>query len=181
MASREEVEDFLAHYASEYYDPVKAKAYYEKTKQLKGRKPALTKNQNAALSVAKDSIATKRKADSEALAKAQKAKVERMQKAARESVARIDLKLKAFFSQQALTPIPENASPRLRATLEKSNAVKRKKMSKASSEAKRKVVKELRSTMKATRDSYKKNRDAIKTKYDNASKTEESNIRAKVR
>jgi len=32
------VDDFLAHYASEYYDPVKAHEYYERTKHLKGRR-----------------------------------------------------------------------------------------------------------------------------------------------
>lgn len=31
------VEDFLAHYASEYYDPAKAREYYLKTRELKGR------------------------------------------------------------------------------------------------------------------------------------------------
>ena len=34
--------DELYHYASKYYDPVKAHAYYMKTRKLKGRKPQLS-------------------------------------------------------------------------------------------------------------------------------------------
>lgn len=36
---------YLAHYASKYYDPVKAHEYYEKHKQLKGSKPKVTLNE----------------------------------------------------------------------------------------------------------------------------------------
>ena len=35
----------LYHYASKYYDPVKAHEYYEKHKQLKGDKPKVTLNE----------------------------------------------------------------------------------------------------------------------------------------
>jgi uncharacterized protein YdbL (DUF1318 family) len=34
------VKNFLAHYASEYYDPVKAREYYLENRDLKGRQPA---------------------------------------------------------------------------------------------------------------------------------------------
>lgn len=34
---KEYVEDFLAHYASEYYDPAKAREYYLRTRELKGQ------------------------------------------------------------------------------------------------------------------------------------------------
>lgn len=33
-------DEFLAHYASEYYDPVKAREYYLRTRELKGREKA---------------------------------------------------------------------------------------------------------------------------------------------
>jgi hypothetical protein len=36
---------YLQHYASKYYDPVKAHEYYEKHKQLKGNKPKVTLNE----------------------------------------------------------------------------------------------------------------------------------------
>ena len=38
MRMNRRTEDFLVHYASKYYDPVKAHEYYERTKELKGRK-----------------------------------------------------------------------------------------------------------------------------------------------
>ena len=36
--------DSIAHYASPYYDPVKAHEYYERTKKLKGRKTGMSLN-----------------------------------------------------------------------------------------------------------------------------------------
>ena len=33
-----ETRDFLLHYASKYYDPVKAHEYYMKNRELKGRR-----------------------------------------------------------------------------------------------------------------------------------------------
>ena len=32
------VDDFLQHYASQYYDPVKAHEYYMRNRELKGRR-----------------------------------------------------------------------------------------------------------------------------------------------
>ena len=44
MASREEVEEFIAHALSpKNYDPVKAREYYLKTRKLKGRQPGVIK------------------------------------------------------------------------------------------------------------------------------------------
>lgn len=36
--------DSIAHYASQYYDPVKAHEYYERTKKLKGRRTGTSLN-----------------------------------------------------------------------------------------------------------------------------------------
>lgn len=58
------VQRFLAHYASEYYDPVKAREYYLKTRELKGRRAASglkTESQKAAWEYAKDKINTEKK------------------------------------------------------------------------------------------------------------------------
>lgn len=48
MDSIERGKEFLAHYASQYYDPQAAHEYYERTKQLKGDKPAIPKNETKA-------------------------------------------------------------------------------------------------------------------------------------
>lgn len=61
-------ENYLMHYASEYYDPVKAHEYYEEHKKLKGRKSTASLNEKgqAAAMYAKDQINQKRDKDIEA-------------------------------------------------------------------------------------------------------------------
>ena len=56
-------EDSLQHYASKYYDPVKAHEYYERTKQLKGRKSRVQLNEQgqAAAKTVKENITKERK------------------------------------------------------------------------------------------------------------------------
>lgn len=53
----------LTHYASKYYDPVKAHEYYMRTRQLKGRKKGkkLTEKQRTAIKVVKENIREERK------------------------------------------------------------------------------------------------------------------------
>lgn len=60
------LDSFLAHYASEFYDPVKAHEYYMRTRQLKGRSEStkgMSKTQKEAWGYAKTQIAAKRQAD----------------------------------------------------------------------------------------------------------------------
>lgn len=65
MQSGMEITDtdtFLAHYASKYYDPVKAHEYYEEHKQLKGRqKVTLTEEGRAIAKNVKENINTEKK------------------------------------------------------------------------------------------------------------------------
>jgi hypothetical protein len=146
VASRSD--DFIAHYASQYYDPVKAKEYYERTKQLKGRQSTqgMSETQKQALSYTKSSISKAKKAELEKARADQKAKLEVIRKSTEASRARITAKLKGLLDQlQAkvavipkpkvkLTPIneiPPNASPKLRAYLEKQNAAIRQNNKKA--------------------------------------------------
>lgn len=59
-----EAERFIAHYASEYYDPDKAREYYLRTRELKGRRSASglkTESKKQAWAYAKNQIDTKRK------------------------------------------------------------------------------------------------------------------------
>ena len=44
------------HYASPYYDPVKAKEYYERTKVLKGRTKKMTESQRNAWEYTRQNI-----------------------------------------------------------------------------------------------------------------------------
>lgn len=51
------IDNFLQHYESQFYDPVKAHKYYEENKKLKGREKKLNKKQEAAWEFAKGNIA----------------------------------------------------------------------------------------------------------------------------
>lgn len=71
-------EDSLAHYASKYYDPVKAHEYYERTKELKGRTSTARLNDagKAAAKNVKDNLSTERKGLVEAEKQAKDSKIE---------------------------------------------------------------------------------------------------------
>lgn len=76
----ERAENFLAHYASEYYDPVKAREYYLRTRELKGRQSTsgMSDTQKEGWAYAKDQIATRQKADLQTAAERQKAQLEQL-------------------------------------------------------------------------------------------------------
>lgn len=58
------VDRFLQHYASEYYDPVKAHEYYMRTRELTGRKTSgMSEQQRETWKVTKDNISTKKKGE----------------------------------------------------------------------------------------------------------------------
>lgn len=61
----ESIEDYLAHYASKYYDPVKAHEYYLKTRELKGRRSSSNLNAEGkkVWSYTKNEISTAKKND----------------------------------------------------------------------------------------------------------------------
>ena len=92
------VEDFLAHYASKYYDPIKAKEYYERTKELKGRKPAAgelrTKSKKQAWEYAKNQIGEAKKGEFTQLSESRKEFLEEVRQRAAERRERISEKLK---------------------------------------------------------------------------------------
>lgn len=142
-----DVENFLAHYASEFYDPAKAHAYYEQNKKLKGgpaagvkETPAQRKqrtttatNQRQALGYANKQISTKRTADLKGAQAAQKARTEAVRKNVEQRTAQIKQKLEAALAKlkaeaessvkpPKLNTIPPNASPKVRAFLEAQNA-----------------------------------------------------------
>lgn len=60
----EDIDDDLKHYASPYYDPVKAHEYYERTKKFKGRKSTAELNDagKAAAKYVKEKITAEKKA-----------------------------------------------------------------------------------------------------------------------
>jgi len=169
----EEHGDVLAHYASPYYDPVKAKEYYERTKQLKGRQPTTTKSQSEAIGYANKQIGTAKSAELKKLAAERDAKL-------KDAAAKIKQKLNETIEKRAdailkrLENLPKNASPELVAKLTKSHA-------KNANKARQQAQKEVMSAFKSIRSSYANKRVDVGKKYVNIQKQEESNLRANVR
>lgn len=204
---------FIAHYASQYYDPVKAKEYYERTKKLKGReaaklpdtskmstseKKAYREKQSAATAYVREKVGKAKEADLKGAAKNQEAKLAKLQKDAQESRDRIVKNLTALV--ESLNPensvkqnsIPNNASPALRAYLERSNktrnqAAKKKAVeatsaaSKAAREEIRKVGEDLREAVAKARETYYANKQKTQEQYRKTLATELKNVQEKVR
>ena len=130
----------LWHYASKYYDPVKAKEYYERTKQLKGRETGTVEKlsaesrqrQTEATAYVRNQVTTQRTAAQKATAEAQTARLKKLQADAKASRERIVTKLTALVEslkaniavevpKPELNKIPPTASARQRTFLEKQN------------------------------------------------------------
>lgn len=192
------VEDFLKHYASEYYDPQAAHEYYMRNRELKERNKT-SQEQSQAIGYANKQISTKRKTDLDAASANQKAQLEKLRADAEASRERIAGKLSALFEKLKaeslnvkLNTIPANASPKLRAYLESQNAAMLGKArkdnaklyaeaSKVTREEMKKVATDVKAAITAARDSYKANREALIAKYDQAKVTEEANIRQNIK
>lgn len=101
------------HYASPYYDPVKAKEYYERTKKLKGRRSTrrMTENQKRTWAFVKENVKIEKKQKNERQKEKTKQEVEMLRQetaAAREQIAlRIKKRLATRFGakgeREALT------------------------------------------------------------------------------
>jgi hypothetical protein len=204
----------LRHYASKYYDPVKAREYYLKTRELKGREPALSKEslakQREATSYVRNEINSRKQADLDKLdasrdqlsaqaksqAEAHKARMEKIQaegQAAREAIVK---KLTDHIEKiKGQLKIPANASPKLRAYLEKQQERRlRSATGSAKSELSR-LSESLSTTISNAQDEYRsfrdtntetrrliadKRRKTVDT-YRNDLKTETENIKKHVR
>lgn len=204
----EDVEAFIAHYASQYYDPVKAHEYYERTKKLKGRKTSNKKltskqqtrlKQTEAMAYVRNQISTKKKAAQENTKKSTQAKLEKLQTNAQEARDRIVEKLTELVEQlqqevagTKLNTISPNASPALRAYLERSNRRKAnnalqkagKTSATAQQEAREQIQKvgtDLKEAVTKAREDYAKAQKALQEKYAKALVTETKNIQKKVR
>lgn len=145
MFSKDELQAFLAHEES-VYDPAKARAYYLKTRELKGRKAApknetkvqrtarlaTAQKQTEARMYVDNQLSTKQKTETAGNRSTQQARLTAVKAKADASRKRIDGKLNklleelkakaASVKQTPLNVIPTNATPKQRAYLEKQNA-----------------------------------------------------------
>lgn len=113
------VENFLAHYASEYYDPQKAHEYYLRNRELKGKQSTkgLSDAQKEGLSYAKNQIATRQKADLKSASEAHAQAVEQLRTMAQAKREEISAKLKSM-----LEGISENRSKESEAVIAEQKA-----------------------------------------------------------
>lgn len=135
------VEEFFAHYASEFYDPAKAHEYYLRNRKLKNGARSvkgLTSTQKEALAYTNNNIRTARKGETDKATSAQKSRVDTLRKNAETAQNNIKSKLDALMASlqakadsppatpppkpQPLNVIPSTASPKVKAYLTRQNA-----------------------------------------------------------
>lgn len=96
------IESFLAHYASEFYDPVKAHEYYLKTRELKGRKTGQglrTQGQKEAFNYSSAQIDAAQKADEQKAQASVQEQVQKLQEAAQAKAQELQTKLQAVMER----------------------------------------------------------------------------------
>lgn len=186
----------LMHYASANYDPVKAHEYYVRNRNLKGVGKStkdLTKEQiksqqetnqrqTEARMYVRNQLSTKQKAERETQDKEAAIKNSAIVKAAEAASKSIQEKLAAHLAMlDTQLKVPENASPKVRAFLEKQHA-KQKASAVGATRAKLGAIrKNLQTEINVARNNYAAARAATTKKYQDLRITEDKNIRNEVR
>lgn len=182
--------DSLTHYASKYYDPVKAHEYYMRTRQLKGRRSssALTDEGKEAWAYTKEQITTSKKENVETLKTNKEQQIEALRNESEKTKERILDKLSELKEKINATrktrlesllnqKIPENLSKEERA---RRIAMRDKQIAKLYSDSKRDKAKatkssnkelkdvgaKLQASIKAAREAYATNKTALNEQYE---------------
>lgn len=117
------VDAFLQHYASEYYDPAKAREYYLRTRELKGRQTTsgMSDEQRQGWSYAKNQIAERKKADLDTASESRQATVEQLRAVVQKQREQISAALQSALQQLSDRRAAEakNISAAKKADLEK--------------------------------------------------------------
>lgn len=161
------MKDSLKHYASEYYDPVKAHEYYEQHKQLKGRRSTakLDDEGKEIWQYTKDQITERKKADIQAESDQKNATIEQHRaeaKATRERISQRLKQLNAYLKSKSTKGL--SAEERERVTAEKAQ-MREEARADAASE-REKVASDLKSVCEAAREAYKKAKEDITSSYE---------------
>lgn len=106
-------DDFLMHYASTYYDPVKAHEYYMRTRELKGRRSSskLSDEGKEVWSYTKNQITTSKKQDVETEKDKRDVKMQQLRDRANETRESITQKLKTL--NEALSAKTKNKKKKI--------------------------------------------------------------------
>lgn len=174
----------LMHYASKYYDPVKAREYYLKTRELKGREPGqaeeLSKEsrqkQSEATAYVKNAMSTENRTANQQASEAQKARLEKLRNDAQASKKAIMDKIEARLAQiksdttkkreaalasipkPKLRPIPEHLPEKRKAFLREQN----NKLSQAYNNRVSRATAKVNTEIKAENDKFRGEKDAAR-------------------
>ena len=168
----------LKHYASKYYDPVKAHEYYERTKELKGKNAStssLNDEGKAAVKMVKESIAQDKKQDiTDAVSKysneikklrdENNAKIKQFSKSMSNDIERIKENIKKYG----------NSNPRIKA--EANNKIAKLKEQNVIERAR--LKEEYKNSANNLKLSKAESISKIKTDYDNQYQTELNAIKS---
>ena len=160
--------NFLTHYASPYYDPQAAHEYYERTKELKGRRSTSKLNDEGKVvwSYTKDQIKGKKKAEIESESEKKNAAIEQQREKARQTRERISQKLKALSDYLKTIEVPEGSTKEERARISADKKAQREEARANASAEREQVAAELKSVCEAARESYKQAKETINANYE---------------
>lgn len=192
--------EFVMHYASPYYDPVKAHEYYEEHKQLKGRHSTKGFNEEgrkvaqyvkANLKNKKDIKVLKSKIKRDANIKQSRTNVKNTIDTLRENaknnkeayknqtqskIDRLKEELKGLSSEDKKGPSGESIRNKI-ASLREDNAARREFLSTALKDTSEKLRASHKKTANTERETHKANVEQYKKEYDDALELEYEKIR----
>lgn len=157
----------LKHYASPYYDPVKAHEYYEKNKELKGRRSTSKLNDEGKeiWSYTKDQIKEQKKADIQAETDKKNSTIEQHRAEAKATRERISQRLKDLAVYlKSMSTKGLSVEERERVTSEK-QAMREEARTSAAAEREQ-VASDLKAVCEATRQAYKQAKEDIDASYE---------------
>ncbi len=160
--------DHLQHYASPYYDPEKAHEYYERTKELKGRRSTSKLNDEGkiAWTYTKDQIKEQKKREIEAETERKQATIAQHREQAKQSRERISQRLKALSDYLKSIEVPKGSSKEERARITEDKKAQRAQASAEAAAERESISAELKSVCEAARESYKKAKEDINANYE---------------
>lgn len=172
----------LRHYASPYYDPVKAHEYYEEHKHLKGRRSsaALSDEGKEIWKYTKDQITEHKKADIESEKEKKKKTVEVLRADAAATRERINQRLKQL-SDHIKSMSTKGLSKEERARVLGEKAVLREKYrseSDAASEERKRFSGYLKTALEMARNQYTTAKEQINSSYEETYQNEYDKILA---
>lgn len=175
--------EFLAHYASQYYDPEKRRQRYLRERELKGRdRSTMTDQQKEIWDVSRDNINAEKRDKVKAEQKTFTDGLESLKAKTSETRERIEQKLREKLERiDADIPIPKNATPERRAYLMEQRAKRTSQVKTIAREDLSKLGKDLIAAISEARTNYQEKKKQLETFYESESQNEYENIRSKVK